>query len=303
MNYIKQINAFYDRLETNSLSTSAIALWHALMHINNKAGWQREFSVAVSVLCVKTGLSERTISNARNELKQKKFIDFKSRKGNKSAVYILEDLSETIARNLSYKSTDKENLQEINADNSSDKNSVSAINADSVSGNLSYNVSDSVSDNLSALNKLNETKQNETNIAAANRQANNRQANFFNQYMLCFNGQPNPIQIEEINSFIDNDGLTEEVICLAFKKAAEAGAKYPYARAVLNSWAQKGIKTITDAQKEQEERLKKQTNNKKRVEPVPDWLNSMEQQSQEQKIDEKKKRELEERLKKYRKDA
>lgn len=298
MNYIKQINAFYDRLETNSLSTSAIALWHALMHINNKAGWQREFSVAVSVLCVKTGLSERTISNARNELKQKKFIDFKSRKGNKSAVYILEDLSETIAHSFSYKSTDKEQLQEIVADNSSDKNSVSAIISDSVSDNLSCSVSDSVSDNLSALNKLNETKQNETNTAVVN-----RQTNFFNQYMLCFNGQPNPIQIEEINSFIDKDGLTEELVCLAFQKAAETGAKYPYARAILNSWAQKGIKTITDAKKEQEERLKKQTNNKKRVEPVPDWLNSREQQSQEQKIDEKKKKELEERLKKYKKEA
>ncbi|KMY49208.1 DnaD domain-containing protein [Peribacillus loiseleuriae] len=125
MNYIKLINAFYDRLETNSLSTSAIALWHALVHVNNKAGWQREFSVAVSVLCIKAGLSERTVNNARNDLKIKGFIDFRSRKGNQAAIYSLVDLSATIA------------------------------------GNLSDNVSDNLSDNASALIKLNETKRNE----------------------------------------------------------------------------------------------------------------------------------------------
>jgi len=109
MNYIKLINAFYDRLETNSLSTSAIALWHALVHVNNKAGWQREFSVAVSVLCVKTGLSERTISNARNDLKMKGYLDFKSRKGSKSAMYSLVDLSATIADKVSDKGSDNDN--------------------------------------------------------------------------------------------------------------------------------------------------------------------------------------------------
>ena len=109
MNYIKLINAFYDRLETNSLSTSAIALWHALVHVNNKAGWQREFSVAVSVLCVKTGLSERTISNARNDLKMKGYLDFKSRKGSKSAMYSLVDLSATIADKVSDKGSDNQN--------------------------------------------------------------------------------------------------------------------------------------------------------------------------------------------------
>ena len=37
MNYIAEINQFYDRLETNPLSSNAIALWHALMATANKA--------------------------------------------------------------------------------------------------------------------------------------------------------------------------------------------------------------------------------------------------------------------------
>ncbi|TRM08771.1 DnaD domain protein [Lentibacillus cibarius] len=87
MNYIKEMNAFYDWLEINELSPSAINLWYALMHINNKAGWAETFTVAQSVLCVKTGLTERTIRNVRNELKQKGRIDFSSRKGGKTPVY------------------------------------------------------------------------------------------------------------------------------------------------------------------------------------------------------------------------
>lgn len=144
MNYIKLLNSFYDRLETNSLSTSAIALWHAIVHVNNKAGWPEEFTVAVSVLCVKTGLSERTINNARNDLKMNGLIDFRSRKGNKSAVYKVVDLSATIAYKLS------------------DSDSLSAIDADKRSDNASDKPSDNVSDNASALlkeTKLKETKQ------------------------------------------------------------------------------------------------------------------------------------------------
>ncbi|MCM3178552.1 hypothetical protein [Cytobacillus horneckiae] len=71
MNYIKELNAFYDWLELNELSASAINLWYALMHINNKAGWAETFTVAESVICVKTGLTDRTLRKVRNELKQK----------------------------------------------------------------------------------------------------------------------------------------------------------------------------------------------------------------------------------------
>jgi hypothetical protein len=133
LNYIREINAFYDWLETNRLSLSAIALWHALMHINNKAAWTDEFAVAVSVLCVKTGLSPRGVTEARNELKNKGRITWQSRKGNQSAIYRIISLSEE--------------LQAINADNGAD--------------NRADNGADNRADNHAILNKLNknETKQ------------------------------------------------------------------------------------------------------------------------------------------------
>ena len=89
MNYMRQITAFYDWLETNQLPTSAIALWHALMHVANRTGWRDTFAVAVSVLEIKTGLSRKTIYEARNKLHQAERIIFKARPGNQSAFYTI----------------------------------------------------------------------------------------------------------------------------------------------------------------------------------------------------------------------
>lgn len=89
MNYIKEINAFYDWLETNSVSDSSVNLWHALMAVNNKCGWKVEFPVAISTLCGKTSLSKSSIIRARNLLKQLGRIDFRERKGNQSCTYKL----------------------------------------------------------------------------------------------------------------------------------------------------------------------------------------------------------------------
>ncbi|SHJ88771.1 DnaD and phage-associated domain-containing protein [Caminicella sporogenes DSM 14501] len=73
----------------NSLSTGAIALWHALMAINNKAGWIEEFTVANIVLQSMTGLSRQGLDKARNMLVQKSLIEYKKGKGNQAGKYRL----------------------------------------------------------------------------------------------------------------------------------------------------------------------------------------------------------------------
>ena len=85
MNYIKQLNTFYEMIMTNPLSSGQIALWSALMHINNKCSWIEWFSVSSSRLQEITGLSESGISKARNVLKQRGFIDFKKSSNRKVA--------------------------------------------------------------------------------------------------------------------------------------------------------------------------------------------------------------------------
>ena len=89
MKYLSEINAFYDWLETNTLADSDIVLWHALMHICNKAGWPRHFAAAVSVLQIKTGLKRDRIYDSRNRLRDAGRLRWDSRKGNQSAIYEL----------------------------------------------------------------------------------------------------------------------------------------------------------------------------------------------------------------------
>lgn len=86
MNYIKEINAFYMEIETNPLSASAVALWHALMQVNNRARWIEEFTVAAQVLFLKSGLPESTFKRARLELRDKGFIVYTSR-GSQAPAY------------------------------------------------------------------------------------------------------------------------------------------------------------------------------------------------------------------------
>jgi hypothetical protein len=89
MKYTNEIDAFYVWLETNSISDSAIVLWHALMHTCYKAGWITEFAVAISTLESKTGLKKDAIIRARQRLKQLERINFRSREGQLSALYTI----------------------------------------------------------------------------------------------------------------------------------------------------------------------------------------------------------------------
>lgn len=138
MKYINEINAFYDWLEINQLSTSAVALWHTIMHINNKAGWAKTFTVAESVLSIKTGLSGRSVRNARNELKQKGRIDFKSRTGGKAPIYTIISF-ETGINCLDKRATEK--TEEIGSEESNSTEIDSAGASTDSAGDVSTDTS------------------------------------------------------------------------------------------------------------------------------------------------------------------
>ena len=92
MNYIAEIKAFYDRLELNPQPNTVIALWHALMSIANKAGWPDTFTVASSVLGLRSGLNASALKRARNKLATDGFIEWKARGGNLAAQYKINSL-------------------------------------------------------------------------------------------------------------------------------------------------------------------------------------------------------------------
>jgi len=71
MNYIKQINAFYNRIGPKLLTSSGVSLWYTLMHINIKAMWRKSFTASGTALKFKGGLTDSAFKRARNELKEK----------------------------------------------------------------------------------------------------------------------------------------------------------------------------------------------------------------------------------------
>ena len=105
MNYITEIKGFNDLLLRERLSSGQIALWYALMHIDNKSGWKKWFTVPVITLELHTGLSKSGIYKNREVLKQLGLIDFKAFKG-KAARYTINSFCEdfkSISNNIAEK--------------------------------------------------------------------------------------------------------------------------------------------------------------------------------------------------------
>jgi DnaD/phage-associated family protein len=92
MNYIKEMNALYDRQEQTPLTGSAISLWSALMNINNKTRWKNTFTSPGSVLRSKAGLTESSFKRARAELVRLGYIEVESQGRGKAPIYTMHSL-------------------------------------------------------------------------------------------------------------------------------------------------------------------------------------------------------------------
>ena len=77
MNYLKQLNTFFELLLSNPLNANAQCLYLNLLNINNKCNWLEEFTTANSTLMGFTNLNKQALYRARNELIQRGLIEFK----------------------------------------------------------------------------------------------------------------------------------------------------------------------------------------------------------------------------------
>lgn len=181
MNYIAEIKAFYDLVQVKQLSTGQIALWNALMYINNKCAWIEWFTVPNILLELNTGMSRSGVLKARNSLKQLGLIDFKAN-GTKATSYKIH----TIAKSTQ------------------ESNQVST--QDGVQDGKQVSTQDGKQDS-NTLNKLNETKLNKENIK---RKYGEYQNVFFTdkQYKELMDTFPNDYQerIQKLDDYIQSTG-------------------------------------------------------------------------------------------------
>lgn len=79
MDYIKEMNAFYDLDMANQLTPNAISLYFALLNIANKLYWKADFVVSNLTLQSKSGIKNRmTLIRVRNQLVQRGLITYES---------------------------------------------------------------------------------------------------------------------------------------------------------------------------------------------------------------------------------
>ena len=92
MNYSIEFIAFYDSVELELLSASAVNLWHLLLHINHKERGAMEFRVSSNALKLHGNLSESSFQRAREELVAHGLVTYRSRGANLAPIYRMERL-------------------------------------------------------------------------------------------------------------------------------------------------------------------------------------------------------------------
>jgi hypothetical protein len=108
MDYIKEMNAFYDLDMANQLTPNAISLYFALLNIANKLYWKVDFTVSNLTLQSRSGIADRkTLDRARNQLIQKGLIDYKpSGKVNQAGSYtVIGCVGQLVGKNATQHAT------------------------------------------------------------------------------------------------------------------------------------------------------------------------------------------------------
>ncbi|SEQ47297.1 DnaD and phage-associated domain-containing protein [Virgibacillus subterraneus] len=278
MNYIKEINAFYDHIERNPLSASAVTLWHALIHINNKAMWAESFTVAAPVLRLKSGLTDSSFKRARTELKEKGYINYQSRGKNQAPVYQMVSLTlgMDIGMNMS---VDLESDPGVDGylSHHTDQDANQPMNQ--VVDHHTDHGKDPLIKQKKDKKKRNNTKRNDTAATT----------DVFVFYQENF-GVINPFVSDALQNWLNDMG--EDLVLDAMKRALVRGkGNWCYVQGILQAWVKKGITSVEAAKAEQVEFRRNQQRQQRSYvagteEVVPGWF-------KEQKRKEKLKREQE----------
>lgn len=248
MNYIQQIRAFDDfKLYKARLSSGEIALWHALMSINNKTGWQEWFTAANSMIVSLSGLSRSGILKDRNVLKQIGLIDFRTN-GKKATSYHVCVLytSDSVQ--------DSKHQSKQNSKHSSKQDS-------------------------NTLYKLNETKQKQEVVSPAREEFSHATKSF--ELWQSLWGFPNGIAQQDLWEWIDSFG--DDVVCyaihLAGKKNVSANGADTWLDHTFHNWAHDGVDSLKKAQEAAEKHDQRVSNSRGGYrkptvkETLPDWAN------------------------------
>ena len=95
MNYIRQINGFWNWRSQNELSHSQVDLYFAILHVANKCGWKGAFNIPNTTLFGLSQLSKSELHKHRLVLIQKGLIVYKKGQKGKAGHYSISPLYDT----------------------------------------------------------------------------------------------------------------------------------------------------------------------------------------------------------------
>ena len=126
MNYIMQLNVFYEKASGESLSLKAIGLYMLLLNKNNRLGWIEEFKMTNKVIMSVANCTLHDLRIARNELEEKGYIIYKKGTKGQAGNYKIINLEKEFLKNCN-KSSEQNgtnfSLVENNIKKSSEQNS------------------------------------------------------------------------------------------------------------------------------------------------------------------------------------
>lgn len=173
MNYIMQLNVFYEKATGESLSLKAIGLYMLLLNKNNKLGWIEEFKITNNVIMSVTNCTLYELKTARNELEEKGYIIYKKGTKGQAGNYKIINLEKEFLKNCNKSSEQNDtnfSLVEKNINKSSEQNStnISLLSKDINKSSEKKHVNISLFDNKSS-------EKNDPFCYTLNKQTNNKQ--------------------------------------------------------------------------------------------------------------------------------
>ena len=173
MNYIMQLNVFYEKASGESLSLKAIGLYMLLLNKNNRLGWIEEFKMTNKVIMSVANCTLYELKTARNELEEKGYIIYKKGTKGQAGNYKIINLEKEFLKNCNKSSEQNDtnfSLVEKNINKSSEQNStnISLLSKDINKSSEKKHVNISLLDNKSS-------EKNDPFCYTLNKQTNNKQ--------------------------------------------------------------------------------------------------------------------------------
>jgi len=91
MNYITQLNTFWDLYDEYNLNVTDIALYTYLLRVCNRANWANPIKHNTAKILIELKMIRSTFEVSRNRLKKAGLINFKAKSGCANVTYYLID--------------------------------------------------------------------------------------------------------------------------------------------------------------------------------------------------------------------